>query len=162
MSNDYFSIERDKQFPCWCQTCLVGKTLNEMSPDTRYCRWCYNFLLKEAGLLGETKRPRWIPKPQTKPTEAKIEGEKQYHIVQPIDKEKTKMSTLNPPSVTVDKFRPRGRPKTYKKHSLPDDKIRQLHKEGMGTKAIATYLKTELGIDVSYKTIQRVLSGERN
>ena len=72
------------------------------------------------------------------------------------------MSTLNPPNLTVDNFRPTGRPKTYKKRLLPDDKIRQLHKDGMGAKAIATKLKREKGIIVSYKTIQRVLSGERN
>jgi hypothetical protein len=32
----------------------------------------------------------------------------------------------------------------------------------MGSKAIASKLKKELGIKASYKTIQRVLSGERN
>ena len=74
----------------------------------------------------------------------------------------TKKSTLNPIKSRVDFFRPRGRPKTYKKRLLPDDKIKQLHHEGMGAKAIATQLKTEQGIDVSYKTIQRVLSGQRN
>ena len=72
------------------------------------------------------------------------------------------MSTLNSPSVTVDNFRPRGRPKTYKKDILPDNKIKYLHEEGMGAKAIATWLKREEGIDVSYKTVQRVLSGERH
>lgn len=79
----------------------------------------------------------------------------------PTEKEKTKMSTLNSTSPKVDNFRPRGRPKTYKKLSLPDDKIKQLHKEGLGAKAIASKLKREQGIPVSYKTIQRVLSGER-
>lgn len=71
------------------------------------------------------------------------------------------MSTLNSPTLEVDKFRPTGRPKTDKKLSLPDDKIKQLYKDGMGARAIATKLKKEEGIDVSYKTIQRVLSGER-
>ena len=71
------------------------------------------------------------------------------------------MSTLNSPSPTVDNLRPRGRPKTYKKRWLPNDKIKQLHKDGVGAKAITTQLKREKGIDISYKTIQRVLSGER-
>jgi len=79
----------------------------------------------------------------------------------PTGEQKTKMSTLNSPSVTVDNFRPRGRPRTYNKLSLPDDKIKQMYEGGRGAKAIATKLKTEEGIDVSYKTIQRVLSGQR-
>jgi len=83
-------------------------------------------------------------------------------IVPYTEKAKTKLSTLNSPSLTVDNFRPRGRPTTYKKRPLPDEKIKQLHKEGMGTKAIATRLKKEQGIPISYKTIQRVLSGQRN
>ena len=44
---------------------------------------------------------------------------------------------------------------------LPDYEIKQLHNNGMGSKAIAAQLKREHGIDVSYKTVQRVLSGEK-
>ncbi len=94
-------------------------------------------------------------------TESKSECPQAQPIQMYPEKQKTKMSTLNSPSLTVDNFRPRGRPKTYKKFPLPDHKIKQLHKEGMGAKAIATQLKREQGIDVSYKTIQRVLSGQR-
>jgi hypothetical protein len=36
-----------------------------------------------------------------------------------------------------------------------------MHEEGLEAKAIATQLKKQ-GIDVSYKTIQRVLSGRRS
>ena len=45
----------------------------------------------------------------------------------------------------------------YKKKDLPEDYIMQLADAGMGSKAIATRLKSELGIEVSYKTIQRLL-----
>jgi len=161
MNENYFSIERDNQFPCFCQACVVGKTEGQMSLDPRYCKGCFYCLLKESEILSPRKRPGWIPKAHNSLSEGKITGEKQYPIPEHLDKQKTKMSTLNSPSVTVDNFRPRGRPKTYKKRSLPDDKIKQLDKDGMGAKAIVTQLKTEEGIEVSYKTIQRVLSGER-
>lgn len=72
------------------------------------------------------------------------------------------MSTLIEEPTTVDKFKVSGRPKTYKKHPLPDNKIKQLHEEGTGYKAIATRLKNEQGITVSYQTIKRVLSGQRS
>ncbi len=66
MNNNYFSIERDKQFPCWCRACLVGKTEEQMSPnDIRYCAGCYDFLLNEARLLDAKSRrshPEWLPK----------------------------------------------------------------------------------------------------
>ena len=71
------------------------------------------------------------------------------------------MSISNEPSVTMDIFRPRGRPKHYEKRELPEELIRQLSSEGMGSRAIASRLRAERGIKVSYKTIQRVLSGER-
>ena len=73
----------------------------------------------------------------------------------------TKMSISNEPSVTMDIFRPRGRPKHYEKRELPEELIRQLYSEGMGSRAIASTLKKR-AIIVSYKTIQRILSGERN
>jgi hypothetical protein len=60
----------------------------------------------------------------------------------------------------MDIFRPRGRPKHYEKRELPEELIRQLSSEGMGSRAIASTLKKR-DIIVSYKTIQRVLSGER-
>jgi len=48
-----------------------------------------------------------------------------------------------------------------KRRQLPEDLIKQWSSEGMGSKAITSQLKAELGITVSYKTIQRILSGER-
>ena len=45
--------------------------------------------------------------------------------------------------------------------ALPRELISQWAGEGMGSKAIASKLNSELGIKVSYKTVQRVLSGER-
>jgi hypothetical protein len=44
---------------------------------------------------------------------------------------------------------------------LPVEVIMQWAGEGMGSKVIAARLKAEHGIIVSYKTIQRILAGQR-
>ena len=129
MREKYFDIERDKQFPCFCQACLTGKPESERSSkDARYCLECQPLIEGEYKIRGE----KYIPVPldiniQTEDTpQAKSSPSKTQPIETSIEKQKTKMSTLNPPSVTVDNFRPRGRPKTYRKLQLPDDKIKQL------------------------------------
>jgi len=149
-----FNIKADKQYDFFCEACLVGKHEGEASPDFRYCQTCYDLLLKEAEMLSRGKRPAWSPKPQ-KP---KIAGEKQYQVlpdVAPI------MSTLESKNIEVDKNTPSVAKRGRVKRELPEEIIRQLQHEGLGSKAIATKLKAEQGIDVSYKTIQRELSGER-
>lgn len=163
----YFDIGRDKTFPCFCEVCLLGKTEEQMSKrDTRYCEECQVSIESDHKLSGR----KYIPlvaniesnlDPSSNDIINKTSPKNTGGMESPIEQEKTKMSTLNPPSLQVDNFRPRGRPKTYKKRPLPDDKIKQLHKEGLGAKAITTLLKKQ-GIDVSCKTIQRVLSGERS
>jgi hypothetical protein len=122
----------------------------------RYCLNCQP--LVETGY--DQLRQRYIPIPynhQNPPEDTLYNADKEI----PTGEQKTKMSTLNSLSPTVDNFRPRGRPKTYKKQELPEDKIRELHKAGIGSKAIASKLKLDYAIKVSYKTIERVLSGER-
>jgi len=157
MSGKYFNIGRDKELPCFCEGCLVGKTEEQMSPkDIRYCVECQQFIEQDFEGLGRLARYRSVA-PQSD-----IETVETVAITScPYAETETKMSTLNQESATVDKFRPRGRPKTYKKRNLPVEEIQQLHQNGLGSKAIATRLNKENGIDVSYKTIQRVLSGQR-
>jgi len=77
------------------------------------------------------------------------------------------MSTLGEEKIEVDIIKPSGKPKILAKRGpkhkdLPIELIEQLAKEGMGSKAIATKLKAERDVKVSYRTIQRVLSGERS
>ena len=45
--------------------------------------------------------------------------------------------------------------------ALPVEVITQWYDEGMGSKAIATRLRKEYGISTSYRTILRVISGQR-
>ncbi|MFC2047313.1 hypothetical protein ACFLTK_03465 [Chloroflexota bacterium] len=159
MRGKYFDIERDKLFPFFCQACLVGKAKEEMSKrDPRYCQKCQSIIEYEYSLLsdkGHSKRYKPV-KPETKSEAIEVPS-----VDIDTGEGKMKMSTLNEKTVTVDKFKPRGRPSTYKKRELPEGLIKRLHRKGIGSKTIATVLKKEHGVDVSYKTIQRVLSGNR-
>jgi hypothetical protein len=148
--------------PCasgfFCHACLMDKLAPEASPDSRYCQGCYEFLLKEAEMLPTTKRPAWIP------SKGKIGHQKSIQVSEDMV---LNMSTLNGRKIEVDIIQPSvakvTRGKRGPKHkALPHELIKQWAGEGMGSKAIATKLRTEQGITVSYKTIQRVLSGERN
>jgi len=80
------------------------------------------------------------------------------------------LSTLDGDTSGVDIIQPaEGEPRIfthYKKRGrkpveLPEASIRQWAAEGLGSKAIASRLESELGIEVSYKTVQRLLSGKR-
>ena len=159
-NSGYFDVKRDiaieKAGGFWCHACLVSHLAREQSPDPRYCQGCYEFLLKEAEMLPAFKRPAWIPKPRKA-------GEKQYHVSQDVV---SIVSTIKGKKIEVDIIQPsvaiRAVVKRGPKHrQLPEDLIRQLASEGMGSKVIAARLKAEHGIIVSYKTIQRILSGER-
>ena len=142
----------------FCHACLEDKPVPEASPDPRYCQGCYGFLLKEAEMLPRSKRPRWIPK----------EGKTGHqNSIQVSGDGVSNMSTVNDKKSEVDIIKPpvatRATGKRGPKHrDLPCELIKQWASEDMGSKAIASKLKQELGIKVSYKTIQRVLSGERN
>ena len=154
MKTKLFDSKRDRKYPYFCGACLVGKT--EMSLDPRYCQGCYEFLLEEAKMLSGTRRPQWIPNP-------KITGEKPRYVPQQgniikstLKEEKSKVDTIQPPTL----LRPQAK-RGPKHRVLPEDLIRSLAADGMGSKAIVSKLKAEQGIVVSYKTIQRLLSGGR-
>jgi hypothetical protein len=49
----------------WCYGCLVGKPAHDISPDSRYCFGCYDFLLAEARLLDSHTRKAWVPAPES-------------------------------------------------------------------------------------------------
>ena len=159
-NNSIFSIKRDQQIikagGFLCVACLVGKPATKQSPDPRYCLDCHKSLLKEAALLSG--QPEWCPRATT----GKISSEKPVKVSQHTDLIK---STLETKKITVDIIPPQTpkltRGKRGPKHrELPQDFIRQLATEGMGSKAIASQLRDE-GITISYKTVQRILSGER-
>ena len=163
LNNEYFDVKRDNEMISaggfFCKACLEDKPAIEQSPDPRYCQGCYEFLLKEAEMLLASKRPAWIPKPQQPEKADKSQYQVSQHgagIMSTLAGEKSGVDTITP-LVSTKMFGKRG----PKHRELPEDLIIQFACEGMGSKAIAARLRSEMGIKVSYKTIQRVLSGER-
>ncbi|MFC1955772.1 hypothetical protein ACFLWZ_04495 [Chloroflexota bacterium] len=139
----------------WCHACLDDKPIEKQSFDSRYCRGCCEFLLNEARMLSPSKRPAWIPKPQ--------DGKKPS---KPSTRVSGNMSTVNDGKYEVDIFKTQTPKRAVgkrgpKQKDLPKETIEQWAGEGMGSKSIATRLDKELGIKVSYKTIQQLLSKAR-
>lgn len=167
----------------YCQACFMDKPVAGASPDPRYCQGCYDFLLKEAEMLpAKSGRPEWIPKPQKalvgggeishdapeKPSDGIFKGDttpdngKTLSIDGAIN-----MSTLGSKKIEVDATKPPATPRTAvrggpEQKALPQELIKQWAGEGMGSRAIASRLNRELGIKISYKTIQRALSRKNN
>jgi len=145
----------------FCHACVMDKAVTEASPDPRYCQGCYDFLLKEAEILSPGKHPKWVPRAQSKKdSTGKNRGQKVIQVSQDVV---LNMSTVNGKKSEVDIIQsPVGkvtRGKTGpKKKVLPVELITQWAGAGMGSKAIASKLNNEHGIEVSYKTIQRLLS----
>ena len=134
----------------FCKACLGHKPLDDRSPDARYCQWCCDFLLKEAEALSSKMRPAWIPK---------IGAKKVLPIPQDIP---LIMTTVKHKIFEVEIIRPPANLKRRgpKHRDLPEELIRELADQGNRSKAIASILKDK-GVTVSYKTIQRILNGQR-
>jgi hypothetical protein len=134
----------------WCYTHLADLPLEKQAPDPRYCQECFEVLSQEAkdtGVRHSKKAPWWLPAVSgacKKNSDVVLEGG-------------GNMSTLKAQNSTVDKL---SRPVVIrpgpKSKVLPMDLIKQLVSEGQGSKMIAKRLTSD-GIDVSYKTIQRLL-----
>lgn len=166
----YFDCERDAGIIStggfFCLSCLIGKPGSEQSSDSRYCQSCQDFLTEEAKTLlqsGNHHRPEWIPQGLSLGASKAEDGGKTSAPYQ-VDG-RTIMSTLNSEKNTVAIIPPRVaiRPSSKrgpKFRDLPVNFIRELAGLGHGPKAIATRLKAD-GIAVSYKTVQRVLAGQR-
>ena len=127
-----FDIKSDLKKPCYCQACFVDKKKSEMAND-KYCHECQAVIDYEYSLRAS--------QPFSAPQSTK-------YVKTLIEKPVTKMSTL------------KSRPRTYRKRALPEELIKRLNAQGLGSKAIASQLKDK-GIIVSYKTIQRLLNGKR-
>ena len=157
-ASGYFDSKRDKVVigggDFWCHACLVGKPASESSPDPRYCQPCYVFLLREAEMDSGRRGDDWKPKKAHK--KAAQVAEDVRRIMSPLESKKIEVDIIHPPTIS------RASGKRGPKHRrLPEDLIRKLAGEGMGSKAIVAWLKADRGLIVSYKTIQRILSGER-
>lgn len=137
----------------FCHACLVDVDNHLMSPDPRYCQQCYEILKQEAEKLPpKSRKPDWIPRvAQDAPAHPDAplimsiagNGNFSMDIIKPTDA-----------SRPVGKRGPKCKP-------LPQELILQWTAEGMGSRAISSKLRNELGINVCYKTVQRALLGER-
>lgn len=162
MTEPIFSIRRDNELiragtHFWCETCVVARPLKEQSPDPRYCQGCYEFLLKEAELLGGRK-PTWAPKDSQPVTRRPPEP-----VGEPVQPASgvghNYIGTRIGSGImsTLESKKDDGK-RGPKHKALPRELIKQWAGEGMGSRAIASRLNNELGIEVSYKTVQRALA----
>jgi len=150
----------------FCCGCLEHKTTDDISADPRYCHDCYDFLKKEAGLIPYSKKkPHWIPGNFVMPresTSAKISPLKTPTIA---GYSRGILATVNRPEIRVAKNQPQVGKVTSEKRGrplieLPEAKILAMAKQGMGSKAIAARL-AEQGINAKFRTIARILAGQR-
>jgi hypothetical protein len=140
----------------FCDGCLAHWSFEDQSPDARYCLYCYDFLMEEAKLLPEGKKPRWVPNPAKYPNQKVIQGVTDVSpILSTLDDENFEVDKITPPA-DISTFRKRGR----KRIALPEKKILKLASQGMGSKQIAAKLWGQ-GIAANYRTIARIISGQR-
>jgi len=164
-NNGYFDIKRDREIieagGFFCQACLVGKPLDDQSPDPRYCLCCYDCLAKEAEMLDRRNRPKWAPRAdkkgaKTSPLKTNKVSRDGVSIMATLESQKYKVAIIPPPArvTTVGKRGPKHK-------ALPVELIMQWAREGMGSKRIASRLKAEHSIIVGFRTIARIISGQR-
>ena len=156
-----FSSKRDREVidagGFFCHACLVGKPASDQSTDPRYCQDCAGFLLAEAEDLPANKRGRWMPRSPKKGKEKLSPVSIQQGInMATVNDKKTEVAIIPPQTSEVTRGR-RG----PKQKDLPVDVITRLANEGMGYKRIAARLKVEYGIDIGFRTVARVVKGER-
>ncbi|MBA7704067.1 hypothetical protein ES703_112865 [subsurface metagenome] len=144
----------------FCHACVMDKPATEASPDPRYCQGCYDFLTKEAELL-DGRKPAWVPKDSQCITRTPLEpSRKPLQPASGVGHNYIDTQIGSGIMSTVESKKDDGK-RGPKQKALPRELIKQWAGEGMGSRVIALKLNSELGIKVSYRTIQRVLSGER-
>jgi len=165
-----FDTKRDNELIAagthfYCEGCLVARPKDRQSPDPRYCQDCHDFLSGEAEALGPGRRGgSWIPKaqkpkkPETPPPTPARNRTRRAVVRDIITKKPRPISEEGPEEREVIMSHPKRGPKHQK---LPEGLIRQLAAEELSSRVIAARLRDEHGITVSYKTVQRVLSGKR-
>lgn len=146
-----FDIKRDNELinsgtHFWCETCLVAWPKDDQSPDPRYCLVCYDFLLKEVEMItSHAQKGAWIPRR----TAIKAVGA--------VDSKEKGLPPIPRGGGGIMSQKKRG----PKHQALPGDLIKQMAAGDLSSRTIAARLEEEHGFKVSYKTIQRVLSGQR-
>jgi len=145
----------------FCHACLEDH-VKEQSADERYCQRCSDMLLKES--KHYSGNPSWAPRAghahrrfKDKSIDAAISrlqnqangGKKQGRA------DSTDRHQIKRPSVTK-AVTPLNEGETPIPENVTDDKIFELHKKGMTTRAIGKI------VGVSHMTVARKLAGQRN
>jgi len=154
MTEGYFSIKRDNELIAggthfWCQACVVARPLVEQSSDPRYCQRCYEVLKVEAE-MQPTRRAAWMPKIVKKATRENISHKTAPEATQTTPEPEEGCDTIQQGEIVG-------------QNRVTGDvivKINELSAQGNSTRAIEKELAKE-GVFISYRTIARILSGER-
>ena len=160
----YFSAKRDAEVinagGVFCLACVVAKSLNDQSPDDRYCQGCYDFLLAEADRLPAGKRPRWVPRAEGRKPQVVGATQSTAEAIQADISECNTQQSVVGQGVADSKDDVTALMQTV--YNLAD--------QGMSSRKIAAVL-AENGVKVSHMTVSRwlktaevparVLSGER-
>ena len=107
----YFDITRDLTYPCFCEACLVGKPLKEISAeDSRYCITCHSYMNGD------------------------------HDTLEAVSQKNLKVLARNE-ECAYSKFKSPGSTRGRKSISLPLKTVLELLKEGLGVKVIAKRLR---------------------
>ena len=142
--NDYYILsDCSKQF--FCRACLELQPLKKMSKDARYCNFCQRVVEEEYRIRAEGRGVplMWIYKPVERLC---------------CEQEGVSNSPREGNPVPANLKQKRG---AYQKQNLPANLIRHLAGQGMSSRKISEHLKDEEGLEISYSTIRRLVSGER-
>ena len=69
LKTEQLALDFEEGRTFFCKACLEDRLLAEASLDGRYCRFCFVFLTEEAKRLPPGKRPKWIPKIDSRASE---------------------------------------------------------------------------------------------
>lgn len=138
----YYILEGSTHF--LCRACCEKLPLEKMSKDARYCGFCQGFIEDEYRVRAEGRD---------------ISLESLYKPLERLSTVKEGGTNLlcgeNVPSMKLS--HQKG---PYQKQELPEKLILDMSHQGRGSRVIAAYLGLQ-GIYISYRTVQRVIRGER-
>jgi len=163
--NGYFDMNRDNELIAsgthfWCHGHLAAQPVDDISLDNRYCQSCYDFLLREWEIIkgwGNQRKPYWLPvKSKSSHLKSERVSKDVYLNMATVNDKKSEVAIIHSPTFEVANNR-RG----PKHRDLPLDIIEKWQGEGLGSKRIASRLKEEYGVEVGFRTIARILSGQR-
>ena len=138
----YLVDESGKQF--FCRACLELRPLKKMSKDARYCKFCQWVIEEEYRIRAEGK------------------GSSLESLYKPVERLLCEQDGVSNSSRDGNPVPANLKQRdAYKKRALPEDLIRSLASGGLSSRAISEHLKNEQGVEVSYSTIHRLVSGER-